>query len=243
MICDAHNHLLYGMDSGAATLDQSATMVKALISQGITSLILSPHYKPSEQISRFILRRDLALSELKRHLGCEKKHILLVPSAEVQLTDSLIEHPDLDKLVIPGTPYLPCALPLDTFPGAMVKGIVYLIQKRRIYPYFLHIERYITFYSKEDLQRLFSFHNCLWGVTVRALIDDRVSHEVMRLLLGGKTILPSTNAHDLSFRPPETRLEYLNLAGVYGEKVYLQLLKQEKSFIQPLYRLWRRRGY
>ncbi len=55
-IIDVHCHLLYGVDDGAKTIEESAAMLKEAERQGISGIILTPHYRhgmfdyPNEKI-------------------------------------------------------------------------------------------------------------------------------------------------------------------------------------------------
>ena len=41
---DIHNHLLFGIDDGAKTIDESIDVLKDLEKAGYKSIILTPHY-------------------------------------------------------------------------------------------------------------------------------------------------------------------------------------------------------
>ena len=42
---DIHCHLLYGVDDGAKTIEESVAMLEAAKEQGISAMILTPHYR------------------------------------------------------------------------------------------------------------------------------------------------------------------------------------------------------
>ncbi len=243
MICDAHSHLLHEMDSGATSPTQSAILVKATAAQGVKAVILCPTYQTHIPISHFLIKRYARLDELRTILHKDKSPIMLIPSCEVPLFREIIFSSDLEKLLIPGTRYLPVTLPIGGLSKDILYCISYLIQKRQIYPYFLHTERYITFYSSEEKRQLFQIKNCLWGVTMRALQEDAVATDIMRLYATGKTILPSSNAHDPSFRSPDFSLDRLGLSNTYGEKVFLRIEKRADMYIKKLMPYWKRHGF
>ena len=41
---DIHNHLLYGIDDGSKSLDESVKLLKELKKEGITEIVFTPHY-------------------------------------------------------------------------------------------------------------------------------------------------------------------------------------------------------
>ena len=45
-IVDIHNHILFGLDDGAGTLQESMDMIDDAYNQGIRELIFTPHYYP-----------------------------------------------------------------------------------------------------------------------------------------------------------------------------------------------------
>lgn len=78
-LVDVHCHLLFGVDDGAKTLKDSVDMLEVAVGQGITDIILTPHYRHGtfpyngDTIRKHFLQ--LQLESTKRgvhlHLGCE----------------------------------------------------------------------------------------------------------------------------------------------------------------------------
>ena len=76
---DLHTHILYGVDDGAHTMRESLALLEEASEQGVTDIVLTPHYRkgmfayPTEDILKHFLllkkaARPLALS---LYLGCE----------------------------------------------------------------------------------------------------------------------------------------------------------------------------
>jgi len=43
---DMHNHVLFGVDDGCATLEESIAMIEQAVKVGVTDLIVTPHFAP-----------------------------------------------------------------------------------------------------------------------------------------------------------------------------------------------------
>ena len=76
---DIHCHLLYGVDDGPKKIEESIQMLKEAKSQGISAIILTPHYRhgmfqyPLDEIMEHYKKLEPYASELnvKLYLGCE----------------------------------------------------------------------------------------------------------------------------------------------------------------------------
>jgi len=44
---DMHNHILFGVDDGCKTIEDSIAMIQKAVSVGVTEMILTPHYAPN----------------------------------------------------------------------------------------------------------------------------------------------------------------------------------------------------
>lgn len=76
---DIHSHLLYGVDDGPETLEESIRMLQEAAGQGITDIILTPHYRkgmfayPGERILKhfLLLKKQTHDIPVRMYLGCE----------------------------------------------------------------------------------------------------------------------------------------------------------------------------
>ena len=241
LLCDAHNHLLHNMGSGAATLDESLTMARALYVQGVRYAIVCPAFHESfETVNRFLTRRNEARKQLLDAFGVGEKRVRLICSAEVTLSEELASLPDLPKLLIPGTNFLPISLSIPSFGDQEVRLISYLIHKKGILPYFLHLERYISFFSTAQLDRLLSIKKGVFCLSVRALGERDMVTLIQKYLVHGSKIIPMTNAHNLTTMPPEVRPEQLRIDGLHAERVYHLMERISSTIFKPYLPAWRR---
>ena len=68
---DIHNHLLYGIDDGSQSIEESIDVLKDMEKCGYTDIILTPHYidgsKYSNDRADNLRRLDTLKSELKNN--------------------------------------------------------------------------------------------------------------------------------------------------------------------------------
>ena len=68
---DIHTHLLFGVDDGPKTPEESVEMLKSAKAQGIDAMILTPHYRhgmfsyPKEQI--FLIKKPILMIFMNTH--------------------------------------------------------------------------------------------------------------------------------------------------------------------------------
>jgi len=86
---DIHCHCLPGLDDGPETMDQAVDLCRALIADGVTTVIATPH-----QLGRYDGRNDpakirLAASALNACLLSEHMPLRVVPGADVRLDERI----------------------------------------------------------------------------------------------------------------------------------------------------------
>ena len=137
---DCHSHILFGIDDGAKTIEDSVNIIKELIKLGFESIILTPHYR--------------VLNKLRIRLMQEDININLYLANEVKITSNILELISKDEIELYGN-YLFLELPFDTKIHNLEKYI-YELQDSNINIILVHPERY-NYLTKEDYQRLLDY--------------------------------------------------------------------------------------
>lgn len=74
---DIHSHVLYGLDDGAETIDDSLAMIRIAAGNGTTDLVATPHANPKYRFDPGLIDERLAEiaetsgSALRLHRGCD----------------------------------------------------------------------------------------------------------------------------------------------------------------------------
>ena len=62
---DIHSHLLYGVDDGISSIDESIILIKKLSEKGFTDIILTPHYVEETRYNYNNEEKEKRLKKLK----------------------------------------------------------------------------------------------------------------------------------------------------------------------------------
>ena len=222
---DIHTHVLFGLDDGAQTLDESMTIIQKYIENGYKGVVATPHhyngkYLPSKK--EIIESRQTILNELKNrnidfeiHLGNEifldENTIHELENHEVfTLADSkyvLIEFPFLGKVN-----YAP--------------SLIYQIQLSGYIPVLAHVERYqITKEEFDFIEKIYKA-GALFQINLSSLKNETSQeYEMANKLLDKDMVqLVGTDTHSPERRNPDVKKELDYLRNKMGENWYNEVV-------------------
>lgn len=89
-LVDLHHHLVWGMDDGAQTFEESAQMLHRAVQQGVCCLAATSHMDPGH--SAFDLQKyQLRLNQLQTYAAAQRLPVQIIPAAEV-FYSSMMHH-------------------------------------------------------------------------------------------------------------------------------------------------------
>ncbi len=138
---DFHSHIIYGVDDGANTIENSIEILKSAKIAGFNSIILTPHYMENyyEYHTNEIENR---VYELKNICKKENIDINLYQANEVYITNNMIKLIEEGKIsTINQTRYVLFELPMNEEPQNLLE-VIYLLKEKNITPIIAHPERY-----------------------------------------------------------------------------------------------------
>ena len=146
---DIHTHLLFGVDDGPQTIEESVEMLKRAKEQGIDAMILTPHYRhgmfayPSDKIKE----NCTALLAPAQQIG-----IKLYLGTEHHVNSMIIEYIQSGRVrTLANTQYVLAEYKHDTEFEYIAKSVHDLLSHGYI-PIIAHVERYMCMY--EDIDRV-----------------------------------------------------------------------------------------
>ena len=202
-LTDMHCHVLPGVDDGPKTMDETEAVLKEAVSQGISTMIVTPHYHPdrymvsSEQIGH-------ALTSVRRMCTEKGIRITLLPGQECLWHSDLVEALNTGRaLTLNGTRYvlvefMPWTIFRDIFDAVSILGMNGYI------PIIAHFERYECLLKRTD--RLSELKNA--GALLQLNFDRLLDKETLfrkniwkRLLQDGYVDFLGSDTHGTHFRP------------------------------------------
>lgn len=148
---DFHSHIVFDVDDGSETIEDSIKILKRAQAGGVKKIILTPHYMidyyeyPKEQIKERI-------KILQEECNKQEIDIELYQANEIYITNHMVEL--LKKNIassINDTRYVLFELPMNNEPGNLLEVIYSLLEDGKV-PIIAHPERYS--YIQKDPNKL-----------------------------------------------------------------------------------------
>lgn len=144
---DIHSHIMYGIDDGSRSLEESIKLLEIQEKKGITDIILTPHYIENTDYTCDVQRKNEIINELKKHTT-----INLYIGNEVYITENvkkLLENKKISTLN--NSRYLLVELPMNN-KIVDVEDILFSLLRINVIPIIAHPERYS--YVQDDIKYL-----------------------------------------------------------------------------------------
>lgn len=214
---DIHSHVLYGLDDGARTIEDSVAMVRMAAEHGTTDLVATPHANPNYRFDPRIVEERLAEISaasdhaVRLHSGCDF-HL------SYDNIQDAIEHPR--KYAINQHRYL-----LVEFSDLLIFNntaeILSRLREAGMTPVITHPERNSLLRQRIDRIAAWVEDGACIQVTAQSLYGGfgRRAAEFSRTLLDRRLVhFLASDAHDCEHRPPRLDLAHAWVKEHYGEE-------------------------
>jgi protein-tyrosine phosphatase len=232
-IIDVHSHLLAGLDDGPRTLDESLRMCELYLTQGVTTVIATPHmcdrrYRVSPEGVRSGVEELLA--------ACQRRSLdlAILPGGDVRLEPGLLDAVDGGEVLTLAETgkYLLLELPLQTAPR--IDELIFELSLRGIAPILSHPERNIELQRKPQRLAWFVARDCLVQITADSLfgrLGPAPKLAAEKFLEAGLVHMVASDAHSSGSRRPDLRRAAGLLSSVTGEDAARELLETNPARI------------
>lgn len=195
---DIHSHLLYGVDDGAKTIEESIDVIKDLESCGFTKIILTPHYIKESSYNSSRIDNLKRLEILKSSLKDNNINVELFLGNEIFIDDDIFELFKQRKIsTLNNTNFALIELPMSgVYEG--YKEIFKELLKKGCRVILAHPERYKAF--QEDFNKIYELEEIgvLFQSNLESIIGrygEEASKTIKRLLSEKKIAFLATDIH------------------------------------------------
>ena len=220
---DIHCHLLFGVDDGPEKIEEYIAMLKEAHEQGITNIILTPHYRRGmfKFDGNLVLENMKALEPYAGELG-----ISLHPGTEVHVNGDILEYLDEHKVFsLAESEYVLTEYGYSTEYSYIFKMTHELLRHGYI-PVIAHVERYGCLVKipkrLEELQEIGALIQCNAG----AILGEEgwsTKQFCKKALKHGWVDFVASDSHDTKKRASHMEDCYEYLSEKYGEKLAYRL--------------------
>ncbi|MDW0112994.1 capsular biosynthesis protein [Sporosarcina saromensis] len=200
---DIHTHILFGVDDGCETLEESMELLGDACNEGITDIICTPHaLHPQYNVTIEQVTNKLAL--LSENIEKKGLSIRLHPGQEIRLCEDLVEKVlNREVLTLANSKYLLLELPSHTIPSYII-NIIQSLVSIDIVPIIAHPERNRAI--AENPQRLEKLirHGAISQITAGSVaghFGKNIQKLSLKLISTNLVHTYGSDAHNSSTRP------------------------------------------
>ncbi len=223
---DIHSHLLYGIDDGSKSIEESISLLKDMEKHGIEELVLTPHYVENSKYNCNNKDKEKLYQILKKEAKKENINIKIYLGNEVFITPNMTKLLEKGEITtINNSKYILFEFPLRQIYNNTKEIISDLISNGYI-PILAHPERYIEFQTHpEEVENYLKMGVLLQG-NLTSLFGKygKKSEKTLKYFLKKKWI---------SFLGSDTHHDYNYEIKKLEKKLYK--ITKDKNYIEDLF--------
>ena len=225
---DTHIHILPAVDDGADDLETSRLMALQALGEGVTDMIVTPHFVNNRDYQSHASQQFELLSNLFRNENIDLK---LQLGNEIHLTEENVDAVFSGLANTMGdSNYLLIELPSYHFYDFHETFLMDLInQGYRVI--LAHIERYRVFQEKPQKLGHLIEQGMFAQVTAKYIIERKSRKKALNWIDTGWIHIIASDAHDLLYRPPTMKKAHDIVEKRFGECAASWLFKENPRAI------------
>lgn len=153
---DVHNHILFGIDDGSKSLEESIAIIEQAIENGYTSLILTPHYRAEQDYVCDNKEKYRRFSILQEEVKKRNLKINLFLGNEVTLDEDFFYYLNTEQILfLNDGRYVLIELPLtERIDDNIIDKVFDKLLECGCIPIVAHPERYDYYQDLSEFERL-----------------------------------------------------------------------------------------
>ena len=234
---DIHSHVMFDIDDGSYSIDESIELIKKLKSVGFDNIIMTPHYVDGTMYSANNDVKQVRLDSIKERLALEGIDVNLYIGNEVYINDNVLDNLNVGRVAtLNNTKYVLFEVPMHNYIPDII-SFVNKLKEAGYIPILAHPERYDYFQRNYSLVDEYKSRGLLFQCNYSSILGD-YGMEAIRLI---KYMLDNhyvdylgTDIHHLTrtftvdhFN--EIEAEFIRVAG---EEYYQEILNNNDNLVK-----------
>ena len=212
---DMHCHLLYGIDDGSKSIEESIEIIENASKQGITDIIITPHYIYNSNYICNNKDKTKLFNKLKREIKKKKIDINLYLGNEIYICNNLIELIKKKEVAtLNKSRYILIEFPLNNM-YSNSKELIFELVRNGYVPVLAHPERYKIFKTHPEYIKEYLELGVLLQCNYMSLYNRYgfISKRIIKKFLKERyvTFLGSDNHHDKDYHIKKLRKDLIKI--------------------------------
>jgi protein-tyrosine phosphatase len=215
---DIHHHLLWGLDDGSISFENSIAMAKMAVADGITHVVCTPHANEQYPYEPQVVTEKIA--SLQSALSREGVNLKLGQGSDFHMSYDNIQDAKADpaRFSINGHGYLLIELP-DYGISRNLSETLYQLRLAGLTPILTHPERNATLQADHQRMAEWLRGGLLVQVTAGSVTGHmgKTAQRSAQMMLANRWVhFIATDAHNVTSRPPKMREAHDLIAETYN---------------------------
>ncbi|MDD4781952.1 MAG: hypothetical protein PHT02_15305 [Tissierellia bacterium] len=225
---DIHSHILFGVDDGAKTIEESINIIKEVINKGVTHIILTPHYNNKYvkiDSSKVIQNYNV----LKEQVTKENLNINIFLGNEIFFDSNyyeILEQGEFNTLAY--SKYILIEFNVFDIPKNIAE-MCYETNVKGYIPIIAHVERYNILYKNIELLKDILNERALLQINASTIVnkEDKESYRFCNYLLKHELVsFVASDIHNLSNRSFYLDEAFKIVSKSYGDAYANKIFKE-----------------
>jgi protein-tyrosine phosphatase len=233
-VIDIHTHILPGLDDGAEGYDDALNMARAAVSEGITTIIATPHHANGSYTN---LAADVRghVQSLNERFRAENVPVAITTGQEIRVHDDLLEAWQRQELLtLADSRYILLELPSSRIPR-VTRELIHELLIMNVHPIIAHPERNAEIVQHPERLAELVEAGAYAQVTTHSLLGGfgkRIEQSSWKLLRMGVIHTVSSDAHHIVRRGFRLREAYDAIERTLGEQWVERLQSNARQVVE-----------
>lgn len=233
MYFDIHSHILHNIDDGAKNIDTSLSLLKESARQGISNIILTPHFYPLDvNLEAYTAKAEENFTQLKETLENENLPNIYL-GYEVLYYAGIGRAEALKQLTLNRSKYILIEPEYDRFDTSIQRDLFRMCENELI-PIIAHIERFYKFRGYKKFLKFVKENNILTQVNATSYFNKKYDEILSILMAEDMVTVVASDAHSTYTRPPLIAPALNKIKKHFGEGYAQKLIQNSQNLLSEI---------